>query len=126
MSSSATSTAPVRPHRDVARLALPRLAWGIAIAVVVNLIVFGIASFAGASMLAGDRGVSWILVVITTVGAMVTGAIATGLLARRRGGAIRVMAWVGLVFGLVTAPSPIVVAGSIFLLGDVLKTVDRP
>ena len=43
------------------------------------------------------------------IGAMVAGAIVTGLLARSRGGAIRVMAWVGLVFGLVTAPSPIVV-----------------
>ena len=100
-STSASSTAFRRP------LDLRRLGLGIVIAIVLNLIVYAIGALSGATWIANGQSVPWFMVIIATAAAMVIGGIITGLLARWRRGAIRAMAWIGLAFGIVTVPAPL-------------------
>ena len=89
------------------RLNPRRMAVAIAIAVVLNLVVFGIGSAAGATWLANGQTIAWFLVVVATIIPMAIGGVLTGFLSRRWAKAMFVMAWVGLVFGVVTMPSPL-------------------
>lgn len=95
------TTAPVTSPVSVKRIGLAALA-----ALVVNLIVYAVASAAGATWLANGQTVAWFMVVLASVIPIAIGAGITVLLARRWTAAPRVMAWVGLAFALVTVPMP--------------------
>ena len=84
-----------------------RLGLGIAVAVVVNLIVYAVASAAGATWIANGQTVGWFMVPIATVIAMAIGGVITWLLARRWDKATVTMAWVGIVFAIISVPGPL-------------------
>ena len=90
-----------------------RMAVAIAAAIVLNLVVYGIGSAAGATWIANGQAVTWILVVIATLLAMLVGSVITWLLAKRWVKATAAMAWIGLVFAVVTAPSPLLASANI-------------
>ena len=96
-----TVTALARP------LTLARLGMGIVAAVVVNLIVYAVASAAGATWIANGQAVGWFMVPIATVVAMAIGGLVTWLLARRWEKATITMAWVGLIFAVISVPGPL-------------------
>lgn len=96
-----TATALARP------LSLARLGIGIVAAVVVNLIVYAVGSAAGATWIANGQAVGWFMVPIATVIAMAIGGLITWLLARRWEKATITMAWVGLVFAVISVPGPL-------------------
>ena len=102
------TTTSVAPTSSAARpLNVSRLGIGILAALVVNFAVYAIASGADATWSANGQTVSAVLVPIATVAAMFIGGVITWLLARRWSKATVTMAWVGLVFAIVSAPSPI-------------------
>lgn len=84
-----------------------RLGLGIAVAVVVNLVVYAVASAAGATWIANGQTVGWFMVPIATVIAMAIGGVITWLLARRWDKATVTMAWVGIVFAIISVPGPL-------------------
>ncbi len=84
-----------------------RLGRGVICAVVVNLIVYAVATAAGATWLANGQTVGWFMVPIATVIAMAIGGVITWLLARRWDNATITMAWVGLVFAVLSVPGPL-------------------
>ena len=84
-----------------------RLGLGIAVAVVVNLVVYAVASAAGATWIANGQSVGWFMVPIATVIAMAIGGVITWLLSRRWDKATIAMAWVGLVFAVISVPGPL-------------------
>ena len=84
-----------------------RLGLGIAVAVVVNLVVYAVASAAGATWIANGQTVGWFMVPIATVIAMAIGGVITWLLARRWDKATITMAWVGLAFAVLSVPGPL-------------------
>lgn len=88
-----------------------KLALTIIAAAVLNLIAFGIGSVAGATWIANGQSITWILVIVATAIPVAVGWTITFLLARRWAKARAVMAWVGLIFGLVTVPAPILSTG---------------
>ncbi len=88
-------------------LPLSRLGIGIVVAVVVNLIVYAVASAAGATWIANGQAVGWFMVPIATVVAMAIGGLITWLLARRWDKATVTMAWVGIVFAVISVPGPL-------------------
>ena len=96
-----TAGAPARP------LPLARLGLGTVVAVVVNLIVYAVASAMGATWIANGQAVNAFLVVVATVVAMAIGGLITWLLARRWDGAPVTMAWVGIVFAVISVPGPL-------------------
>ena len=96
-----TVTALARP------LPLARLGMGIVAAVVVNLVVYAVASAAGATWIANGQSVGWFMVPIATVVAMAIGGLVTWLLARRWEKATITMAWVGLIFAVISVPGPL-------------------
>ena len=96
-----TAGAPARP------LPLARLGLGTVVAVVVNLIVYAVASAAGATWIANGQPVGWFMVPIATVVAMAIGGLITWLLARRWDKATVTMAWVGIVFAVISVPGPL-------------------
>ena len=96
-----TATALARP------LPLARLGLGTVVAVVVNLIVYAVASAAGATWIANGQAVGWFMVPIATVIAMAVGGLITWLLARRWDKATVTMAWVGIVFAVISVPGPL-------------------
>ena len=98
---STTAPAPARP------LPLARLGIGIVAAVVVNLIVYAVASAAGATWIANGQAVGWFMVPIATIIAMAIGGLITWLLARRWDKATITMAWVGIVFAVISVPGPL-------------------
>lgn len=92
----------------LARLLSPaRLGLGIVVAVVVNLVVYAVASAAGATWIANGQSVGWFMVPIATVIAMAIGGVITWLLSRRWDKATITMAWVGLVFAVISVPGPL-------------------
>jgi len=93
-----TATAGISPRR----IGLAALA-----ALAANLAVYAVASAADATWLADGLTVGWYLVAFATAVSMLLGAVVTGLLARRWAAAPRWIAWIGLVVGLVTVPSPL-------------------
>lgn len=101
MSTHPTSST-ARPRLDLTRWGL-----GIVAAVAANLIVYAVGSAAGATWLANGQTVNWYVVIIATVVAMVVGGAVTWLVSRVWDRGIVVMAWVGLAFGVLTAPSPL-------------------
>ena len=96
-----TATALDRP------LVLSRLAIGIVVAIAANLAVYAVASAAGATWIANGQQVNPLLVVVATIIPMVIGGAITWLLARRWVKATAAMAWVGLVFAVVSVPGPL-------------------
>ena len=84
-----------------------RLGLGIVVAVVVNLIVYAVGSAAGATWIANGQPVGWFMVPIATVVAMGIGGLITWLLARRWDKATITMAWVGIVFAVISVPGPL-------------------
>ena len=93
-----TATAGISPRR----IGLAALA-----ALAANLAVYAVASAADATWLADGLTVGWYLVAFATAVSMLLGAVVTGLLARKWAAAPRWIAWIGLVVGLVTVPSPL-------------------
>lgn len=85
-----------------------RLGRGVICAVVMNLIVYAVATAAGATWLANGQTVRWFMVPIATVIAMAIGGVITWLLARRWDNATITMAWVGLVFAVLSLPGPLI------------------
>lgn len=83
-----------------------RLGAATVVAVVVNLAVYAVATAAGATWVANGQSIGWFMVLFATVVPMVAGGVLTWLLAKWRGGATRVMAWVGLIFAVVGLPMP--------------------
>jgi hypothetical protein len=75
------------------------------IAAISNLVIFGIGSFAGASWTANGMVVPWYVVLGTSVVPMLVAAGVTALLGLAWKGAAKVMAWIGLIFALLTVPS---------------------
>ena len=98
---NAAATAPAR------LLNLKRLGLGIVAAIVVNLVVYAVGSAAGATWIANGQAVGWFMVPIATVIAMAIGGVITWLLARRWDKATITMAWVGLVFAVISVPGPL-------------------
>ena len=98
---TAATVAPARP------LNAKRLGLGIVVAVVVNLIVYAVGSAAGATWIANGQAVGWFMVPIATVVAMAIGGVITWLLARRWDKATITMAWVGIVFAVISVPGPL-------------------
>ena len=90
-----------------ARLNPRRLAMATAAAIILNLLVYGVGSAVGATWLANGQTIAWFLVVVATVVPMAIGGLLTWLLSRRWAKAVSVMAWVGLVLGVITAPAPL-------------------
>ena len=84
-----------------------RLGLGIVVAVVVNLVVYAVASAAGATWVANAQTVGWFMVPIATVIAMAIGGVITWLLSRRWDKATITMAWVGLAFAVISVPGPL-------------------
>ena len=84
-----------------------RLGLGIVVAIVVNLVVYAVGSAAGATWIANGQPVGWFMVPIATVIAMAIGGLITWLLARRWDKATITMAWVGLVFAVISVPGPL-------------------
>lgn len=84
-----------------------RLGLGVVVAVAVNLAVYAVASAAGATWIANGQSVGWFMVPIATFIAMAIGGIVTWLLARRWDKATITMAWVGLVFAVISVPGPL-------------------
>lgn len=101
------SAAPRTAEAPAGSVNRVRLGLGIVVAVVANLVVFAVASAAGASWSANGQSVNAVLVVIATVVPMVIGGVITVLLARRWTRAIMTMAWVGLAFAVISAPAPL-------------------
>ena len=98
---NAAVAAPARP------LNVKRLGLGIVVAVVVNLVVYAVGSAAGATWIANGQAVGWFMVPIATVIAMAIGGLITWLLARRWDKATITMAWVGIVFAVISVPGPL-------------------
>lgn len=98
------NTAAIAPARP---LAPARLGIGIVVAVVVNLIVYAVASATGATWIANGQAVNAFLVVVATVVAMAIGGLITWLLSRRWDKATVTMAWVGIVFAVISVPGPL-------------------
>ena len=98
---NAPATAPARP------LNIKRLGLGIVVAIVVNLVVYAVGSAAGATWIANGQAVGWFMVPIATIIAMAIGGLITWLLARRWDKATITMAWVGLVFAVISVPGPL-------------------
>lgn len=96
-----TTTALARPLNPA------RLGLGIVVAVVVNLVVYAVASAAGATWIANGQEVNPLLVVVATIIPMAIGGAITWLMARRWVKATATMAWVGLVFAVVSVPGPL-------------------
>ena len=96
-----TVTALARPLNPA------RLGLGIVVAVVVNLVVYAVASAAGATWIANGQEVNPLLVVVATIIPMAIGGAITWLMARRWVKATATMAWVGLVFAVVSVPGPL-------------------
>lgn len=88
-----------------------RLGLTIVLAAVLNLIIYGIGSAAGAVWIANDQSITWILVIVATAIPVTIGWTITFLLARRWVKAWNFMAWVGLIFGIVTVPAPLLSTG---------------
>ena len=88
-------------------MSVKRLSLGIVVAVVVNLVVYAVGSAAGATWIANGQAVGWFMVPIATVIAMAIGGVITWLLARRWDKATITMAWVGLVFAVISVPGPL-------------------
>lgn len=86
---------------------LRRMAIATGIAILINLVIYAIGSAAGATWLANGQTIAWFLVVAATIIPMVIGAVATWLLEKRWAKATTGMAWIGLIFGLVTVPAPL-------------------
>ena len=84
-----------------------RLAVTIATALALNLVIYGVGSAAGATWLANGQTITWILVVAATSLALALGWGLTSVLSRRWSKARVVMAWVGLVFAVASAPAPL-------------------
>ena len=98
---TAATVAPAQP------LNAKRLGLGIVVAVVVNLIVYAVASATGATWIANGQAVGWFMVPIATVVAMAIGGLITWLLARRWDKATITMAWVGIAFAVISVPGPL-------------------
>lgn len=96
-----TALAPARP------LALARLGMGVAVALAANLVAYAVASAAGATWVANGQKVNALLVGVATIVPMVIGGAITWLLARRWVKGTATMAWVGLVFAVVSVPGPL-------------------
>lgn len=83
------------------------------VAVVSNLVIFAIGSIAGADWLAQGQtlqAIGWYFVVGASVVPLLIAAVVTALLARVWRGAPLVLAWVGLAFGVLTAPAGLLAA----------------
>lgn len=89
-------------------LTVRNLAVTIAMALAMNLVVYGVGSAAGASWVVEGQTVTWILVVVATTLSLALGWGATTLVARRWARAWTVLAWVGLAFAVVSASAPLV------------------
>lgn len=105
--SNAISNPNAHPAPPANPFTFTRLLPAIGVAVVLNLAVYAIGSAAGATWIANGQTVGWILVILSTAVSMAIGGGITYLLARRWSKAPSAMAWIGLAFGLVTAPSPL-------------------
>ena len=99
---TAATVAPARPLNP------QRLGLGIVVAVVVNLIVYAVGSAAGATWIANGQTVNAVLVVVATIVPMLIGGAITWFLSRRWVKATATMAWVGLVFAVISVPGPLI------------------
>lgn len=97
-SQASTFARPLKPAR---------LGLGIVVAIVVNLVVYAVASAAGPTWIANAQAVVWFMVPIATAIAMAIGGVVTWLLSRRWDKATITMAWVGLAFAVISVPGPI-------------------
>jgi len=91
------------------------------IAVISNLVIYGIGSLAGAGWEAGGLTIAWYLVLGATLVPIFIAAGATSLLGLVWKSAAKVMAWIGLIFALVTVPSVFITApelGTAIALGS--------
>jgi hypothetical protein len=75
------------------------------IAAISNLVIFGIGSVAGSNWQANGMAVPWFVVLGTSVVPIFVAAGVTALLGLAWKSAAKVMAWIGLIFALLTAPS---------------------
>lgn len=92
-------------------ISVRRISIAIAIAIVLNLVVFAIGSAAGATWLANGQTIVWFLVVVATIIPMAVGAVITWLLTKRWSKAETAMAWIGLVFAVISVPAPLLSSG---------------
>ena len=90
-----TSTSTISWSR-VARFAV--------IAAISNLVIFGIGSVAGSNWQANGLTIPWFVVLGTSVVPLFVAAGVTALLGLAWKSAAKVMAWIGLIFALVTVP----------------------
>ena len=75
------------------------------IGAVANLAVFDAGSLAGATWIANGQTLGWYMVVFASLFPLFVAALVTALLAKKWSHAITVFSWVGLVFGVITAPT---------------------
>jgi hypothetical protein len=108
------TTAPQQIVAPTIRTRALTLGVAVAATVAINLVVLGIASTAGAPMLTGaadaPEPVGVQAVVLASLVPMLLGAVLVVLVASRVPGLVRVLAWVGLSLGAVTAAAPLVLA----------------
>ncbi|MEI7742658.1 MAG: DUF6069 family protein [Chloroflexota bacterium] len=105
VASSATGTSLVR---------LPRVAAAAGVALVLNLAAFVAGSTAGATWDAGlPVAINPVMVSMASLVPVALAGAATWYVAARRTGFQRAAAWVGLVFGVITAPAPFVMSGDL-------------
>ena len=76
------------------------------IAAISNLVIFGIGSVAGATWVASGLTIAWFMILGASIVPMFVAAGVTALLGLAWKSAAKVMAWIGLVFAIVTVPSP--------------------
>ncbi|MFE4835846.1 DUF6069 family protein [Arthrobacter sp. NPDC056691] len=106
---STTTTTPASTARTQWPVHSSRLAIAAGSAAVLNLITYGIASASGASMAVTAptaQEIPALLTVIATLVPMAVAGLLTWIIACRRPGFRRFAAWAGLVFGVLTAASP--------------------
>jgi len=93
-----------------------RFASAVAIALVVNAVVFWVGSAAGASMIVtqpASTQVTVVVVVIATVAPLVLAGVATWFIALRKPRFRAVASWLGLALAVASAPGPLLVAADL-------------
>ncbi|HNE90015.1 MAG TPA: DUF6069 family protein [Actinomycetota bacterium] len=81
------------------------------VAVLVNVAVYAIGDVAGATWQANGQEVAWFMVISATLIPFAIGGLITWALARKWMSAPRWMAWIGLVFAVVSLPMPFFASG---------------
>ncbi len=75
------------------------------IAVISNLVIFGIGSVAGATWVASGLTIAWFMIIGASIIPMFAAAGVTALLGLAWKSSAKIMAWIGLIFAVVTVPA---------------------